>query len=69
MYFFIPVWGNQVQFTSCIVTGVSLSLSSVTKWIDIATVIQVTLELGLLESKKDSTRVLLPITPIWADEQ
>lgn len=67
--FFIPVWRDQVQFTSCIVTGVILPLFSVTKWIQITTMTQVTLELGLLLSKKDSRRVVLPITWIWADKQ
>lgn len=37
--------------------------------LDIATVTRETLELGLLESKKDPTRVPLPIIQIWADEQ
>ena len=37
--------------------------------LDIATVTQETLELGLLEFKKDSTRVPLPIIQIWAGEQ
>lgn len=37
--------------------------------LDIATVTQKTLELGFLESKKDSTRVPLPIIQIRAEEQ
>lgn len=66
--FFIPVQRRN-KFTSCIVKGVSPPLFSFTKWIDIATVTQMTLKLGLLESKMDSIRVLLSITPVWADEQ
>lgn len=37
--------------------------------LDIATVTQKTLELGFLESKKDSVRVPLPIIQIRAEEQ
>lgn len=46
-----------------------MPLFSATKWMDIATVILVTLKLGLLEFKMASVRVPLSITPVWADEQ
>lgn len=69
VYLSLFLYGETKSNSLLVATGVSLSLSGVTSGLIWQQLTQVTLELGLLESKKSSVRVSLPITPVWANEQ